>query len=327
MMDEHEIALFESTIGDIVAEFDGAELTDRLDAFGWREVLADEPRVAIRALFEAQGRLGRWSASLHDVLGRALDALGVSAPGRACVVLPRPRSAAPARRRGDHLQIDGLLLGARHPHDSFILEVDDGSGPGTVAIVAADALTMEPRRGLDPALDVVAVAGTTDAFDIVAENEHAASWWCSAESLARLAVSHCIVGALASMFVLARDHANDREQFGRAIGTFQVVRHKLAEVFVAIEAATAATAAAWDADESVLAAATAKLVVSQSTATVVTHTQQILAGIGFTAEHPYHSFMKRAVTLDRILGAEAELADVVGAELLRRRRAPRLVEL
>ena len=327
MMDTHEIALFESTIEDIVAEFDGAELTSRLDAFGWRDVLADEPRVAIPALFGSQGRSGRWSASLHDVLGRDLDALGVSTPETACVVLPRPRSAAPARRRGGRLQVDGLLLGPRDHYDSLILAVADEATTRSVALVAVDALSMERRHGLDPALGIVAISGTTDAFDVVAEDEHATTWWCSTASLGRLAVSHCVVGALTRMFVLARDHANDREQFGRAIAGFQVIRHKLAEVFVAIEAATAATAAAWDADEPVLAAATAKLVVSESTATVAAHTQQILAGIGFTAEHPYHPFMKRAVTLDRILGADAELADVVGVELLRRRRAPRLVEL
>jgi alkylation response protein AidB-like acyl-CoA dehydrogenase len=130
------------------------------------------------------------------------------------------------------------------------------------------------------------------------------------------------------MLELARDHAVERRQFGQPIGTFQAVRHKLAEAFVAVEAAEAAAAAAWEAyDDFPLAAATAKIVASNSVSIVATHAQQVLAGIGFTEEHPFHLSMKRVVVLDRVLGDATDLVPWVGRALVRRGGAPRLVEL
>jgi alkylation response protein AidB-like acyl-CoA dehydrogenase len=129
------------------------------------------------------------------------------------------------------------------------------------------------------------------------------------------------------MLDLALAHARERSQFGQLIGTFQAVRHKLAEAHVAVAAAEAAALAAWESDDAWLAATVAKLVTSRSCATTVAHTQQVLAGIGFTAEHPFPRLMKRALVLDRILGTAVDLAPVVGRQLVLQGCAPRLVDL
>ncbi len=76
-----------------------------------------------------------------------------------------------------------------------------------------------------------------------------------------------------------------------------------------------------------LAAATAKVVTGKAVGVTAAHTQQFLAGIGFTADHPYHHFMKRAVVLERMLGSGTELAPLVGRRLIERGAAPRLVQL
>jgi alkylation response protein AidB-like acyl-CoA dehydrogenase len=53
----------------------------------------------------------------------------------------------------------------------------------------------------------------------------------------------------------------------------------------------------------------------------------VLAGIGFTAEHPFHRFQARALVLDSVLGSAAELPAVIGARLISAGTIPRLVDL
>ena len=60
---------------------------------------------------------------------------------------------------------------------------------------------------------------------------------------------------------------------------------------------------------------------------VTAHCQQVLAGIGFTSEHPFHRFMKRAVVLERILGDTGLLTESVGRQLAALGEAPRVVDL
>jgi alkylation response protein AidB-like acyl-CoA dehydrogenase len=129
------------------------------------------------------------------------------------------------------------------------------------------------------------------------------------------------------MVELARSHVSERVQFGRFVGTFQAVRHKLAEAYVATTAAECSALTAWEADDQILAAATAKLIAGRAVSLTAAHTQQLLAGIGFTAEHPYHRFMKRSLVLERMLGSAHELAPELGRRLMERAEAPRLVQL
>ena len=118
------------------------------------------------------------------------------------------------------------------------------------------------------------------------------------------------------MLQLARDHAVDRVQFDRPIAGFQAVRHRLAESLVAIEAADAAATAAWD-DRSPLGAALAKAIAGRSARAVARHSQQVLAGIGFTTEHPLHHYVRRALVLDHLLGDARSLTAALGEDLLR----------
>ena len=133
--------------------------------------------------------------------------------------------------------------------------------------------------------------------------------------LGQLALSHELVGVSRAMLELARLHALERIQFGRPISTFQAVRHRLAESLVAIEAAAALVAAAWD-EPGPATAAMAKGLAGRSARTVARHAQQMLAGIGFTTEHPLHLFVRRTFVLDQLLGAGSTLTRDVGAGVL-----------
>jgi Acyl-CoA dehydrogenase, C-terminal domain len=143
----------------------------------------------------------------------------------------------------------------------------------------------------------------------------------------RRAVGWWLVGTGRAMLAMARSHALDRVQFGRPLASFQAVRHRLAETHVALEGAEAALAGAATAAEDDLGAMLAKAAAGQAALTAARHCQQVLGGIGFTAEHGLHRHVRRALVLDGLLGSARELTREAGTLLIRERYAPRLVEL
>ncbi|MFJ2158634.1 acyl-CoA dehydrogenase family protein [Streptomyces sp. NPDC087856] len=139
----------------------------------------------------------------------------------------------------------------------------------------------------------------------------------------RVALGWWLVGTGRAMLALARQHAVDRAQFGRPLASFQAVRHRLAETLVALEGAEATLVAATDEWGALLAKAAA----GQAALTAARHCQQVLGGIGFTAEHDLHRHVRRAVVLDGLLGSARELTREAGAMLRAGGSAPRLVHL
>jgi alkylation response protein AidB-like acyl-CoA dehydrogenase len=125
------------------------------------------------------------------------------------------------------------------------------------------------------------------------------------------------------MLSLARSHALDRIQFGRPLASFQAVRHRLAETLVALDGAEATLLAARDDLSCLLAKAAA----GHAALTAARHCQQVLGGLGFTAEHGLHRHVRRALVLDGLLGSSGELTREVGVLLRKERSAPRLVQL
>ncbi len=121
-------------------------------------------------------------------------------------------------------------------------------------------------------------------------------------------------------------HALDRVQFGRPISGFQAVRHRLAETLVAIEMAEAVLEAAW-LDGSPVTAAMAKAVAGRQARTTARHCQQVLAGIGFTTEHPLHLYVRRTLVLDGLLGTAPTLTRALGDDLIASRQLPPLLAL
>jgi alkylation response protein AidB-like acyl-CoA dehydrogenase len=143
---------------------------------------------------------------------------------------------------------------------------------------------------------------------------------------ARLAVGWWLVGSARAMLSLARQHALDRVQFGKPIASFQAVRHRLAETLVAIEGAEATLSLPGE-DNPDLTALLAKAAAGKAALTAARHCQQVLGGIGFTAEHDLHHHVKRVLVLDGLLGSSKELTRKAGAGLRARGSAPRLATL
>jgi hypothetical protein len=297
-MEATERALFESGVRHATeAAAEDAALDAALDDLGWRDALAVDRRTAVSVLFESQGATTTASAALDWLLAAALgdDSDGAAAVG---VVLPSlGRCDAPGRLDGEWCVVEGLGTAALGRCNTALVGAQTPDGPATFA-VDLGLLTRRPVQGLDPALGLFEVMGE---FETAWAAQPKAADWAAAVSLGQLA--------------LARTHALERMQFGRPIGSFQAVRHRLAESLVALEAATALLDAAWE-DPSPVVAAMAKAFAGRSARSVARHCQQVLAGIGFTTEHPLHRSIRRAIVLDQLLGSGGVLTRALGADVL-----------
>jgi Acyl-CoA dehydrogenase, C-terminal domain len=326
VLEATERDLMTQTLRRLAEELDGVQLSKALADFGFVEVLAEAPREAVSTLFDALGRAGSTSSSLQDVLLQPLTNVLHGASTVHNVVLPSIGAALSGSLHGDAVTLRGLLIG--HSTATAVLApVAADDSIAWVSIADPSVLTKRVVAGLDPALAMTEVGATEVTPTIVSSGVQAGDLWTAVATAGRRALGHQIVGTVRTMLDLAVEHARNRVQFGRPIGSFQGVRNRLAEAHVALEAADAALELSWEADDEYLAGMLAKSLAGRAAQLTGTHCQQVLAGIGFTAEHPFHRYLARALVLDSVLGSTVELRRVIGQQLVSARTVPRLVEL
>jgi alkylation response protein AidB-like acyl-CoA dehydrogenase len=129
------------------------------------------------------------------------------------------------------------------------------------------------------------------------------------------------VGMSQRALELSVEHAKTREQFGKPIGIYQAVSHRLADSYALTELARSlAYWAAWcvseDDDEAPVAAAAAKAYAGDVAVTVCEYSIQAHGGIGFTWEHPLHRYYKRAQWIQGYGGYPAAQRAEVAAAIL-----------
>jgi alkylation response protein AidB-like acyl-CoA dehydrogenase len=115
-------------------------------------------------------------------------------------------------------------------------------------------------------------------------------------------------------------YAKQRKQFGRAIGSYQAIKHRLADLWIEVNSAAAAARYAADAcargDDATIAAAVAQAYCSGAAVHAAEECVQLHGGIGMTWEYPAHLYLKRAKSDQLAFGTayrhRARLADLVG---------------
>jgi hypothetical protein len=326
-MDATERELFATGLRHATGSSTGAALDAALDELGWPEALAADARAAVSLLFEHQGATNATSSALDRVVLAALGLDAARGAEAAALVLPAlGPGGPPGALEGGSLAVRGLGAGALGRREVAVV-VASGGADGTVAVtVPTGDLTLRSVRGFDPALGLHEV--TADHVPAAPRGTAAAPGvpWAAGVAAGRRALAHELVGTARAMLRLAREHALDRVQFGRPIGSFQAIRHRLADTLVAIEAADAALQAAWD-DPSPVNAASAKALAGRGALVAARHCQQVLAGIGFTTEHPLHRHVRRARVLDQLLGNARALTRQLGEDVLATHRLPALLPL
>lgn len=235
----------------------------------------------------------------------------VSGEVRAAVALPADVSAAPL------FHFDGATVTGRAEFvpdagvaDEMLLPAT-GSGDRTVIVrVPTAALIVQRQPVLDETRDLATVAADAVAVDESAVWDIGAGAAAALLDRARLAVACDSLGLAEAMLEATVSYAGMREQFGRAIGSFQAVKHACADMLVAVsvsrrlvaDAVDAVTAGAPDAGTAVRMA---KAHACAGAVDVVGKAMQLHGGIGYTWESGIHVYLKRAALNRSLFGSPA----------------------
>ena len=253
------------------------------------------------------------SASAHYALRESLPpgarlAACLSEPGRSLASQP----AATV--------VDGCVSGEKNAV-SFAQSVDLLVVPvvGALALVprGAPGLEFEDEHTLDPSLRPALVR--LDAVEPITVIDDATR----VEDLAAVGgILACAesVGAAAAVLDLARDYAAQRRQFGHTIGSFQALRHLLADMHVKVESSWSSVlyaAASFDEDDTnaLQTASIAKAYAARATRDVAHGALQVFGGIAFTAEHPAHRYLRRIIVRGGQFGTAGEHERALGRSL------------
>ncbi|HEX4224239.1 MAG TPA: acyl-CoA dehydrogenase family protein [Pseudonocardiaceae bacterium] len=118
------------------------------------------------------------------------------------------------------------------------------------------------------------------------------------------------IGVAARALDMTREHVGNRIQFGRAIGSFQAVKHRIADLYIALEGARVATRDAAEAvqrgrTDAAYAVHVAKSWTGRAASAITSEAIQLHGGIGFTWEHDLHLLQRRAKANELLLGTPA----------------------
>jgi alkylation response protein AidB-like acyl-CoA dehydrogenase len=265
------------------------------------ESLAAVPAL-LSALAETEGRAVPDEAESPEADDSATDG-GVRAPGE----LPAPGDRAD--RCGDWLAglATGDLLATLAMPPRLPLAAD-AEAAGLVLLAEPDAISAGragPRqRSVDPSRSLSVVNGD----DVLARNAAAAV--ARAFDLGALACSAQLLGAARALLEASVRHARVRVQFGQPVGTFQAVKHKLADVVIAIEFARPlldAAAAAIDRDAPTVPrdVSAAKVACGDAAALAARSALQVHGAIGYTAEHDLSLWLTKVRALAPAWGSQA----------------------
>jgi alkylation response protein AidB-like acyl-CoA dehydrogenase len=215
-----------------------------------------------------------------------------------------------ARRQGDGWVVDGtapiVVDGATA--DLVLVAAGTPDGPGLFT-VEADPVGLQ-RRALST-LDLTRKLAEL-RFDSVPVEPVGAPGSAGASlhrtgDLAALYLAAEQLGGVARVLATAVEYARTRVQFGRAIGSFQVIKHRCADMLIGVESARSVVesglrTAAHRPGDLPVAAALARSVVSEVYTRAASDNVQIHGGIGFTWEHSAHLYLKRAKSSELLLG-------------------------
>jgi alkylation response protein AidB-like acyl-CoA dehydrogenase len=210
-------------------------------------------------------------------------------------------SAAGERLSGEaHYVLDGDTA-------ELLLVVADG---GVYEVDAAAA-----TRVHTPAMDITRRLARVELADVPAVrigSADAGEALRSALDEAVIALAAEQVGAAAAVLEMTVEYTKVRHQFGRPIGSFQALKHRMADLHVMLEAARSA---AYAAGEGALHPSAAKAYCSEAFQTIAGEAIQLHGGIAITWEHDAHLYFKRAHGSAALFGAPQEHLDRLSKEL------------
>ena len=305
MTSTQERQLLRETVAALVAKHASSEAVRRAmesprgyDESLW-SMLCEQVGVAALVVPEELGGAGGEladAAAVLEELGRSLvptPLLGTTLAELALLAADQPD--------GDTLEqlASGALIGAVVFDRDYVINGDIAD----IVVAVEDArlvrwtdVTTVPEHSLDPTRRLARI--TPGGSTAIGSDPGIAD-------IAAILLAAEQIGAAAQCLELTVDYTKQRIQFGRSIGSFQALKHRMADMYVAVKSARAVVGDAIDAPSPV-SAAMARLAASEAFCSVAGEAIQLHGGIAITWEHDMQLYFKRAYSSAQLLGPPAE---------------------
>jgi Acyl-CoA dehydrogenase, C-terminal domain len=327
MMDAEMIEMLRGSLRHVLTETTDRPLADRLADLGWDEVVADDEATALLTLFEVKGDTRSPADALGPLLAGAIaDALGDPSLAGASVAFPtslnplEPSSTV----EGSDLHVRATVLVAPTDATALLVPVEGADGIRLALVGSTKGFDIEAVAETDETQPWVTVTGTIAVAEVTwFDGLAGADAWTGAVAKGRWALSAELIGMAKRTIADAVTYTGERQQYGKAIGTFQALQHRLASAYGSVIGAghlveeAAAIGDRWT-------ALVAKAAAGRAAEDACTQAQQCYGAIGFTWEHDFHRYLRRTYVLDRLLGDWRALEMEIGTELVGTRVVPKI---
>jgi alkylation response protein AidB-like acyl-CoA dehydrogenase len=232
-----------------------------------------------------------------------------------------PARATRAVLRGDSVEIEGMMrfVQAFEAASELLVSVCDDGGNARFVLVPRETAGLAATPQRLSSLDVVHDL----AFSRVSVSRECVlpgGWnaWLAVIDGAKTVAAAWAVGAARAALEMAVNYAKDRKQFGRPIGSFQAVQHRLADAAIVLEQASAMVRyAAWlraSAKDCAREAAMAKLVAGRAIRQVAHAATLTHGGYGFMEEFDIQLYFRRARLFEQLVEGPVAQRDIIAGE-------------
>ncbi|WP_439469806.1 acyl-CoA dehydrogenase family protein [Blastomonas fulva] len=310
-----------------------ADLWTQAGALGWTALTVSEAHgglglgtQAAAALHEALGAAAAPLPMLSNTLAVALvDAAGTQEQQDALVAglsdsSQRAAVASPGSSviGTDGAELNGVVADVLDAPSATLLFLR-GSRAGQPVWIALPAEAAGVTIGRSLLADTSRSLGTVTLHNVALTDAHVLAEHCGPSlddellRLAAIALAADSLGCGNAVLAATIEYMGVREQFGRLIGSFQALKHRVADHKAALEAARGlvehASALPSTAPDALLAALTAKQHVTRIVAEIARDCIQLHGGVGFTSEYVPHIYLKRAKLNEVLFGTRTMLLD------------------
>ncbi|WP_255576026.1 acyl-CoA dehydrogenase family protein [Comamonas sp. Y33R10-2] len=258
----------------------------------------------------------------------------LAASGQICVLGMTVRGELPAgatvKVEGDQLLLNGQWsqVGSGSHADVFLLPATLPCGSLGLLEVSAKAqgLSVQALTTVDAtrsSANVSAVNVSLTGAAVLMHGDALKKLWVQTRNLAAIGLAAEQVGVADRALNLAVDYTKERQQFGKAVSSFQGVKHRAAQILVKVETARSAVYAAafiadtaGDATDLTYFAAQARTDAAEAALFSTRESIQLHGGVGFTWEFDPHLFFRRAQAASQRLGTVEQWREQVAARLL-----------
>lgn len=205
--------------------------------------------------------------------------------------------------------------------DQLIVVATSDQGLGLFLVAAdADGVTVAAERSLDPTRGLLSVTFDGAAATALSSQPLQPTSVGTVRAEIGILLAAEQVGTAQGALDMAVDYAKTRQQFGRAIGSFQSLKHLLADAYVDVSTSRDVTLyGAWSLstgdDSAELTANLTRATVTPRTTRVCATNLQVHGGIGYTWEHSAHLYYKRAVSAAHLLGEARHALDAIADDI------------